>query len=88
MIQKLEGDVRNHIRVEQQLKLHVESLTFKSEEAEKENERLQSDIARLQREKTRMDDVLTLRENEIEGLRVEAALVPQLRAQAELLEKR
>ena len=35
-----------------------------------------------------MDDVLTLRENEIESLRVEAALVPQLRAQTELLEKR
>ena len=47
MIQKLEGDVRNHIRVEQQLKLHVESLTFKSEEAEKENERLSDNIARL-----------------------------------------
>ena len=47
MIQKLEGDVRNHIRVEQQLKLHVESLTFKSEEAEKENERLSDSIARL-----------------------------------------
>ncbi len=25
-IQKLEGDVRNHIRVEQQLKLHIEGM--------------------------------------------------------------
>ena len=26
IIQKLEGDIRNHIRIEQQLKLHIESV--------------------------------------------------------------
>lgn len=35
MIQKLEGDVRNHIRIEQQLKLHIESIQNKLEEAER-----------------------------------------------------
>ncbi len=34
MVQKLEEEVRNHIRVEQQLKLHIESLQFKMEEIE------------------------------------------------------
>jgi len=32
MIQKLEADVRNHIRTEQQLKLHIEGLETKFEE--------------------------------------------------------
>jgi len=32
MIQKLEAEARNHIRIEQQLKLHIESLQFKIEE--------------------------------------------------------
>ena len=35
MLQKLEGDVRQHIRVEQQLKLHIESIQEKQEEDEK-----------------------------------------------------
>lgn len=35
MIQKLEADVRNHIRVEQQLKLHIESIQNKLEEYER-----------------------------------------------------
>ena len=34
MLQKLEGEVRNHIRVEQQLKLHIESVHQKIEELE------------------------------------------------------
>ena len=36
MLQKLEGDVRQHIRVEQQLKLHIESVQERLEEQEKE----------------------------------------------------
>lgn len=34
VIQKLEADVRNHIRVEQQLKLHIETVHNKMEELE------------------------------------------------------
>jgi len=33
-LQKLEADVRNHIRVEQQLKLHIETVHNKIEELE------------------------------------------------------
>eukprot|EP00347_Sterkiella_histriomuscorum_P022304 403330954 len=38
MIIKLEGDIRNHIRVEQQLKLHIESIQAQLEELQKQNE--------------------------------------------------
>ena len=34
MLQKLEAEVRNHIRVEQQLKLHIETMQFKMEECD------------------------------------------------------
>ncbi len=35
MIQKLEEEARNHVRVEQQLKLHLESLQFKLDDLER-----------------------------------------------------
>lgn len=35
MLQKLEAEIRNHIRVEQQLKLHIEGLNNKLEESQK-----------------------------------------------------
>ncbi len=34
MLQKLEAETRNHIRVEQQLKLHIESIQSKLDETE------------------------------------------------------
>lgn len=40
MLQKLEEEIRNHIRTEQQLKLYIESLQEKIEELTKENERI------------------------------------------------
>ena len=40
MLQKLEGDVRMHIRIEQQLKLHIDNIEFRLDEAEKENNKL------------------------------------------------
>ena len=44
IIQKLEGDVRNHIRIEQQLKLHIESIQYKLEEAEKLKEQVVGEL--------------------------------------------
>lgn len=43
MIQKLEGDIRNHIRVEQQLKLHIETVHNKLEEMEKTVKEVQNE---------------------------------------------
>lgn len=41
IVQKYEGEIRNHIRVEQQLKLYAESLQSKLEDAEKSRNELQ-----------------------------------------------
>ena len=68
MLQKLEGDVRQHIRIEQQLKLHIESIQDKVEEDEKAAADMQIQIDRTKRERKRMDEILTLRENEISQL--------------------
>jgi|LauGreDrversion4_2_1035121.scaffolds.fasta_scaffold854839_1 predicted RNase H-like nuclease (RuvC/YqgF family) len=38
MLQKLEGEVRNHIKIEQQLKLHIECIQDKLEDAIKEKD--------------------------------------------------
>ena len=39
-LQQYEADVRNHIKVEQQLKLHIEVLNEKIEDVDKEKEQL------------------------------------------------
>jgi chromosome segregation ATPase len=43
-LQQYEAEVRNHIKVEQQLKLHIEVLNEKIEEFEKEKEELRMQI--------------------------------------------
>ena len=39
VIIKLEGDIRMHIRVEQQMRLHIENLQQRIEDLERENEK-------------------------------------------------
>ena len=39
LIQSLEGEVRKHIRIEQQLKLHIESMENRIEELENQQEK-------------------------------------------------
>ncbi len=70
MIQKLEGDVRNHIKIEQQLKLHIESIQNKLEEVERQpretpKTKYTEQIEMLKREKRRMDELITIKENQI-----------------------
>lgn len=48
MIQILEADVRKHIRIEQQLKLHIETIESRLDELESENEKLISECTRLE----------------------------------------
>ena len=40
IIQQLEGDIRKHIRIEHQLKLHIESVEDRVEELERELDKL------------------------------------------------
>ena len=44
-MQQYESDVRNHIRAEQQLKLHIEVLQEKIDDFEKEKERFEAKLA-------------------------------------------
>ena len=41
MIQKFEADIRNHIKIEQQMKLHSDSVIDKLEDKEKECDKLE-----------------------------------------------
>ena len=66
MIQKLEGDIRTHIRIEQQLKLHIESIQNKLEEKEKAKpipKASSEELDLIKREKRRMDELITFKEN-------------------------
>lgn len=47
IIQKFEGDIRKHIRIEQQMKLHSESLQQKIEDNEKEIDKINKGILTL-----------------------------------------
>lgn len=53
LIQKYEADIRKHIRIEQQMKLHSESLQQKLEDKEKEITAIQKDITTLKEEHER-----------------------------------
>jgi len=50
MLQKLESDVRKHIRVEHQLKLHIDTTQSRVDELEKINEKAKKHIAQLEGE--------------------------------------
>ena len=69
MLQKYEAEVRNHIKIEQQLKLHIECVQDKLEEQEKlvkkESEQKVRDAEESELELKRYKDLLGLREKEI-----------------------
>lgn len=66
-IQKLEGDVRMHIRVEQQMRLHIENLQQKIEDLERENanniKKIKTEFKDLKDEKKRLNELLNLKGN-------------------------
>jgi hypothetical protein len=47
-MRQLEADIRKHIRIEHQLKLHIESVEDRVEELEKENKKLLKKIKNLE----------------------------------------
>lgn len=55
IIQELEGDIRKHIRMEHQLKLHIESVEDRIEELERDMEKKDADIANLKLSKGQLD---------------------------------
>ncbi|CDW90200.1 mitochondrial substrate carrier family protein ucpb-like [Stylonychia lemnae] len=71
IIQKLERDVREHIKIQHQMKLHIESIQNKLEEAEKQkgdHKKCIEQIEKLKKDNKRMDELLTMREDKISKL--------------------
>ena len=68
MLQKYEAEVSNHIKIEQQLKLHIECVQDKLEDCEKAREVLKREKAtseeEMHKELLRHKDLLGLREKE------------------------
>jgi chromosome segregation ATPase len=80
MLQKYEAEVRNHIKIEQQLKLHIECVQDKLEETEKlmKKQTVEQDSAnnasmQAVQDLTRYKDALALREKEIEQMKASAS---------------
>jgi hypothetical protein len=72
MLQKLEAEVRQHIRIEQQLKLYVESTQAKLDDLEKtydpiKNESIKKDNEELKNTAYTLSEKVKKRENEIES---------------------
>ena len=99
MLQKYEAEVRNHIKIEQQLKLHIECLQDKLEEAEKERQRENrerearkaDEESQAVRESKRYRELLNLREEEVDKLKAELSRLTdsaeELRGQVEKMER-
>ena len=69
VIQKYEGDIRKHIRIEQQMKLHSDALQQKIEDKEKEFAKIETKILQLneehQREKKLLNQIIENKDQEI-----------------------
>ncbi|TNV81495.1 hypothetical protein FGO68_gene2959 [Halteria grandinella] len=72
-IQKLERDIRTHIAFENQMRIHIENLTGKQEEHEgalaQLTQKYEDELSVIKREKRRLDDLLTIREDECTKLK-------------------
>lgn len=75
IIQALEGDIRKHIRIEQQLKLHIETVEGQLDQLELENERLVAECQRLDQVNTELEwdkqRALETCQSQVAGLRQE-----------------
>jgi hypothetical protein len=70
VIQKFEGDIRKHIRIEQQMKLHSESLQQKIEDKEKEIDKINKGITTLKNdfisEKKLLNQIIEKQDKELQ----------------------
>lgn len=71
VIQKFEADIRKHIRIEQQMKLHSESLQQKIEDKEKEIDQIKTDMQKLRddftREKKLLHQIIDKKDKELQN---------------------
>lgn len=82
MLQKYEAEVRNHIKIEQQLKLHIECVQDKLDDSEKAREKMKHDLRKndedTHKDMQRYKDLLGLREKEVDSLKNEYKRVLKL----------
>ena len=66
----MEGDIRTHIRVEQQIKIHLDNVLQKLEDTEKQRdidiEELKCRTKELKADKKRLEELLSMKEKQIE----------------------
>lgn len=71
MLQKLESEIRNHIRIEQQMKIAMETLSQKLDDKDKERNKIRVEykqyILELKQDKKRYEELLELRDKELEN---------------------
>ncbi|KAL4473961.1 hypothetical protein ABPG72_000323 [Tetrahymena utriculariae] len=65
-LQKLEGDIRQHIRIQQQLKISIENNQSKIEESERDNVKMSEKIAQITKEYEEIKTKLEEKTNEIQ----------------------
>lgn len=72
-LQKLEGEVRNHIKIEHQLRLYIEHTQSKLEESEKKlkitDEDFQQKLKSLQEERKKLSETLQVKDKELNRLK-------------------
>lgn len=77
-IQKLEGDVRMHIRVEQQMRLHIENLQQKIEDIGREHHHnikmIKVDLDDLKTEKRRLTELLNIKDQQLNNYKREKSM--------------
>ena len=69
-LQQYEAEVRNHIKIEQQLKLHIEVLNERIEEVEKEKDEIKTNMMKEQKEiekriKEKCENIIDQKKSEI-----------------------
>ena len=69
LIQKYEGDIRNHIKIEQQMKLHSDSVLSKLEDKEKEYDKAIRKINELKKEVDKINIELKMIKEENQALK-------------------
>ena len=60
IIQKLEADIRGHIRLEHEMKIHMDYLEGKVEKFEKDETKTKNEVAQLQKKVASLQDKLKL----------------------------
>eukprot|EP00347_Sterkiella_histriomuscorum_P022062 403331817 len=92
LIEKYEKDIRDHIGVQHQMRIFIENFQNQFEESQntwtKKEQEFEDQIKEIRREKRRLDDLLTIRENELEKIQISKQQNDQSSTVVQELEKK